>query len=83
MGKILSFVTEGFVCIRAAQLCGVFLECLYSCKIRNTWKLGCEMQLGDINENGPVVYMYVALKVMPPIYFHRNNNRYKEHNNTI
>jgi hypothetical protein len=25
----------------------------------------------------------VAPKVMPPIYFHGNYNRYKEHNNTI
>ena len=24
-----------------------------------------------------------ARKVMPPIYFHGNYNRYKEHNNTI
>jgi hypothetical protein len=24
-----------------------------------------------------------APKVMPPIYFHGNYNRYKEHNNTI
>jgi len=27
--------------------------------------------------------MYIALKVMPPIYFHGDYNRYKEHNNTI
>ena len=26
-------------------------------------------------------YMLVTPKVMPPIYFHGNNNRYKEHNN--
>jgi hypothetical protein len=28
-------------------------------------------------------YMWAAPKVMPPIYFHGNYNRYKEHNNTI
>jgi len=27
--------------------------------------------------------MLVALKVVPPIYFHRNYNRCKEHNETI
>lgn len=26
-------------------------------------------------------YMYVALKVMPSIYFHRNYSRYNVHNN--
>jgi len=29
------------------------------------------------------VYMKVAPKVMPPIYFHGNYNKYKEYNNTI
>ena len=29
------------------------------------------------------VYTRAAPKVMPPIYFHGNYNRYKEHNNTI
>ena len=28
-------------------------------------------------------YMRAAPKVKPPIYFHGNYNRYKEHNNTI
>ena len=28
-------------------------------------------------------YTQVALKVMPPIYFHGSHNRYKEYNNTI
>ena len=27
--------------------------------------------------------MQASLKVMPPIYFHGNDNRYKEHSNTI
>jgi len=27
--------------------------------------------------------MQATPKVMPPIYFHGNYNRYKEHNNTI
>ena len=27
-------------------------------------------------------HTYVALKVMPPIYFHGNYSRYKEYNNT-
>jgi hypothetical protein len=31
----------------------------------------------------PVINMRVAPKVMPPIYFHGNNNIYKEHNNAI
>lgn len=31
----------------------------------------------------PFMYLYATLKVMPPIYFHENNNRYKEHNHTI
>jgi hypothetical protein len=29
------------------------------------------------------LYTRAAPKVMPPIYFHGNYNRYKEHNNTI
>ena len=31
----------------------------------------------------PVAFTRAAPKVMPPIYFHGNHNRYKEHNNTI
>ena len=30
-----------------------------------------------------VLYTRAASKVMPPIYFHGNYNRYKEHNNTV
>ena len=37
--------------------------------------------LGDTRQI--YVYKRPAPKVMPPIYFHGNYNRYKEHNNTI
>ena len=32
---------------------------------------------------GAVNSTRAAPKVMPPIYFHGNYNRYKEHNNTV
>jgi len=32
---------------------------------------------------GIIIITRAAPKLMPPIYFHGNYNRYKEHNNTI
>jgi len=35
------------------------------------------------NPDASVVSTRVVPKLMPPIYFHGNYTRYKEHNNTI
>jgi len=37
-------------------------------------------RLHKVNDTG---CMWVALKVMPPIHFHQNYNKYKEHSSAI
>jgi len=37
----------------------------------------------ESNQVHKITYTRVVPKLMPPIYFHGNYTRYKEHNNTI
>ena len=52
-------------------------------QLRNSGTNPAAKRRNNIKIDTAIKNTKVALKVMPPTYFHRKYNRYKEHNNTI